>query len=373
MRIKLIIIFLIGLSLISQAQDNPNNTPLLNGNNSQRTHLLIPNITGFITLTGDFHTHTVFSDGEVWPTVRIQEAWEEGIDIIAITDHIEYRPHKTYLQGDHNTSFDIAQIEAKKKNILLIKGSEITRGMPPGHLNALFINDANLLDKTDWKDALNEASQQNALLIWNHPGWRVQQPDSTKLFDIHKELIANKRIAGIEVANYTEWYPIALDWCITNHLAVFANSDIHEPIQQVFDRSVTHRPMTLVFVRENSLDGIKEAITAARTIAWFDKQLAGPTDLLSKLVKASIKVGVPFFRTGNEETDVKYFEITNKSDFYFEFFNDSKSNGAPQKFSLQPRKSIIVKVFRNERSLKCTLTNIHTGMNQNLTIDLLKR
>ena len=27
--------------------------------------------------------HTVFSDGTVWPTVRVTEAWEEGLDAMA--------------------------------------------------------------------------------------------------------------------------------------------------------------------------------------------------------------------------------------------------------------------------------------------------
>ncbi len=373
MRTRLILAILIGLSFLSQAQSNLNNTPLSNGNDSQRTNLQIPNIPGFITLTGDFHSHTIFSDGEVWPTVRILEAWQEGLDVIAITDHLEYKPHKSYLQADHNTSYEIAKIEAKKKDILLVKGSEITRSMPPGHLNALFITDANALDKPDWKDAFQEVSNQDALMIWNHPGWKAQQPDTTKLFDIHKELIATKKISGIEVANYTEWYPIALDWCIKNHLAVFANSDIHEPIQQLFDLSKTHRPMTLLFVRERSLEGVKEAIKAARTVAWFENQLAGPEELLAKLVKESIKIGSPYYRTGDEETDFKYFEVTNLSDFQFEFVNESKTNGAPKKFSLQPRKSIVLTIYKNEKSLKCTIVNIHTGVKSNLAVDLIPR
>jgi hypothetical protein len=38
----------------------------------------IPNISGYQTLKCDLHMHTVFSDGTVWPTVRIEEAWNEG-------------------------------------------------------------------------------------------------------------------------------------------------------------------------------------------------------------------------------------------------------------------------------------------------------
>lgn len=60
-------------------------------NNSQvRNEISIPGFDGYQTLKCDFHIHTVFSDGSVWPDIRVQEAWQEGLDAIAMTDHIEY-------------------------------------------------------------------------------------------------------------------------------------------------------------------------------------------------------------------------------------------------------------------------------------------
>lgn len=53
-----------------------------------------------------------FSDGKVWPDQRVNEAWNEGLDVIAITDHIEYRPNKEIVKGDFNTSYEIAKNEA---------------------------------------------------------------------------------------------------------------------------------------------------------------------------------------------------------------------------------------------------------------------
>lgn len=35
----------------------------------------------------------VFSDGNVWPTVPVQEAWRDGLDVIALSEHAEYQPH----------------------------------------------------------------------------------------------------------------------------------------------------------------------------------------------------------------------------------------------------------------------------------------
>ena len=65
-----------------------------------RREINVPDILGYKTLKCDFHVHTVFSDGDVWPTVRIQEAWMDGLDVIAITDHIEYRPHSQDIDAD---------------------------------------------------------------------------------------------------------------------------------------------------------------------------------------------------------------------------------------------------------------------------------
>src|SRR5512138_3874216 len=104
-----------------------------------RQEIHLPDILGYKTLKCDFHMHTVFSDGLVWPTVRVDEAWREGLDAISITDHIEYQPHKGDIPKNLNRSYDIALPRAKERGILLVKGTEITRDTPPGHFNALFI------------------------------------------------------------------------------------------------------------------------------------------------------------------------------------------------------------------------------------------
>ena len=52
----------------------------------KRQIIQIPNVGAYQVLKCDFHMHTVFSDGHVWPNVRVQEAWTEGMDAIAITN-----------------------------------------------------------------------------------------------------------------------------------------------------------------------------------------------------------------------------------------------------------------------------------------------
>ena len=73
--------------------------------------------------------------------------------------------------------------------------------MPPGHFNAIFINDANkFFDKEkkplDFNKAIKEANKQGAFVFWNHPHWESQRRDGIARLDpIHKEIInKNNRI-----------------------------------------------------------------------------------------------------------------------------------------------------------------------------------
>lgn len=106
-----------------------------------RNEIRVPDPEGYRTLKCDFHIHTVFSDGLVWPTVRVDEAYREGLDAIALTEHLEYRPHRQDIIASHNRSYEIAEKTARNNQVILIRGSEITRPMAPGHFNAIFLSD----------------------------------------------------------------------------------------------------------------------------------------------------------------------------------------------------------------------------------------
>ena len=99
-----------------------------------------PDIKGYKTLVCDLHMHSVFSDGSVWPDIRVKEAEKDGLDVIAVTEHIEYQPWKEDIPNpDRNRSFDYHKHFARNSDVLVINGSEITRDMPPGHANACLL------------------------------------------------------------------------------------------------------------------------------------------------------------------------------------------------------------------------------------------
>ena len=318
---------------------------------SVRDNIDIPGFDGYEALKCDFHIHTVFSDGKVWPDVRVNEAWQQGLDAIAITDHIEYRPFKGKVLGDLNESYNIAKGCADYLDFILIKGAEITRDKPIGHLNALFINDANKLDLADPVDAIREAKKQGAFIMWNHPGW---PDDKSTLYPIHEQLLKEHLIDGIETFNFLEYYPLTFDYANKYDLCYMGNSDIHDPITITYGGERLSRPLTLVFSSERSENGIREALFAKRTAVLFNGRLAGKDEILRKLFFASVHVR-------KIENGSGYTELSNNSDLQFSLLVDN------YRYCLIPHKTIRLKLLETG---KIIIENCYTGKDSHLEISL---
>ena len=259
----------------------------------QRREIIMPTLEGYEIIKGDFHMHTVFSDGAVWPVTRVREAWRDGLDAIAISDHVEFRPKKEHVPGSLNLVHEIALPEAQNLGMILIKAAEITRAMPPGHLNAMFLTDIDKLDTESWQDALQEARDQGAFIFWNHPCWKAQQPDTCIWFEEHEMLFRQGLIHGIEVFNSSNWYPVALDWTRDKNLAFLASSDLHGPAPYMPGYSDYFRPMTLVIAREKTEASLKEALFNRNSVAFFAGNLAGPATGFTKFSKHRYRLVAP--------------------------------------------------------------------------------
>lgn len=344
---------------------------VLLSNAQSRKIINVPNIDGYQTLKCDFHMHTVFSDGTVWPTVRIDEAWKEGLDAIAITDHIEYRPHSKDIVADHNRSYELAEPLSKQKDILLIRGAAITRSMPPGHLNALFITNANLLEREDVNDAIKEARDQGAFIIWNHPCWKAQQPDSTLWWAEHSYLFENNMMHGIELYN-GELCPEAFTWANEKNLTFIGSSDVHAPLN--VDNG--HRPMTLVFAKSRTLGGIKEAMFSQRTVVYYENTLIGKSALLEPLFFESLEIGKEPLRLGNDVDRVVSIKNTSDIDYELELVQPGVGFDAPAKVTLKAQHVTSLTVSGNSDEISNTkkvnvyyrVKNMFTEVNENLVI-----
>lgn len=241
----------------------------------------------------DFHMHTAFSDGSVWPDIRVQEALKDGLDAISMTEHLEYQPHKADIpHPDRNRAHDVAVAAAKGEELMIVRGSEITRSMPPGHSNAIFIEDANKLLIDDPVAVFREANNQGAFVFWNHPNWTAQNKDGiAKLTDMHKQLIKDGLLHGIEVVNDLTYSDEALQIALDNNLTIMGTSDIHGLVDWQYEvPHGGHRPITLVFAKEKTQASIKEALMERRTVAWFHHTLIGREAYLVPLIEASISV-----------------------------------------------------------------------------------
>ncbi|MCX7696065.1 MAG: PHP domain-containing protein [Bacteroidales bacterium] len=252
-------------------------------------NIKLPNIEGYLTLKADFHMHTVFSDGLVWPTFRIEEAYREGIQVISMTEHVEYQPFSNFVKGDLNKSYEIAKKLAEKYGIILLLGAEITRSMPPGHSNAIFLNDANKLLTENYRDAYEEAKRQNAFIFWNHPCWKVQQPLNVKWWDQHTELYEAGLLHGIEIVNGNDYCEEAHRWCLEKNLTMIGNSDLHFPSCFVYSDK-EHRPLTILFVKEATKEGCYEALQARRTLVLHKYNVYGFKNILENFIRACIQV-----------------------------------------------------------------------------------
>ena len=314
-------------------------------------------------LKGDFHIHTLFSDGQVMPRVRVQEAVHNGLDCISITDHIEYRP---FIGGDgfklaegnddHNIAYKTAKPEAERSNLILIQGTEITkRTMPPGHFNAIFIKDADKIADVvdDWKKMLAVATEQGGFVFWNHPGWVA--PNSGGLTagvpmsftDEHEDVRKKGHLHGIEVFNGTSHYPIVSDWCNERDLGLITVSDIHSSEREMYGVQNLRRPITLVLAEERTEESIREAFFAHRTVGWVADMIFGRPEWVEKLFTACVAI-----HGGERVGNGTLVLVENKSDIPIHLQVGDKE------YDLKPRAGLPINFGDGD---KCRVTNWFVG------------
>lgn len=282
-----------------------------------------PDVEGFHTMVCDLHMHSVFSDGAVWPHIRVEEALRDGLDCIAITEHLEYQPHKDDIpHPDRNRAFEIASNAADQSGLIVINGSEITRSMPPGHANAIFVTDPNKLLVDEASEAYAEAQRQGAFVFWNHPDWIAQRKDGVaRLDDMHRQLIEADQLHGIEVVNTLEYSEDAFRIALEEDLTIIGTSDIHGLID--WDYEVAHgghRPVTMILATERTEQAIHDALRAKRTVVWHNNLLIGRPEHVEPVVKASLEVKSAEY-VG--DTSVLSVMISNSSDARYILNNKS--------------------------------------------------
>ena len=271
---------------------------------SPERHIQFPDTAQYQTLVLDLHTHSVFSDGHVWPTIRVSEALRDGLDGLAITEHLEFQPHLADIpHPDRNRAYEEALRAAQGHPLEVIPGVEITRIGAPGHINAVFVKDANQLvqqrseetplpsaqfeteaeaiafsvensslfkgahevevdGKTLWRpfpdpgtyeaimnfglairlnpmEVLRMANRQGAFVFWNHPDF---VSEDVKLNDFHRSATRSGLLHGVEIANGDNYYEHAHRLAMEHDLALIGVSDVHELIEWDYRPEAEHSP-----------------------------------------------------------------------------------------------------------------------------------
>ena len=344
-----------------------------------RKEIVLPaQVNGFNVYKADLHSHSVFSDGQVLPSFRVQEAWQDGLDIIAITDHLETRKYeevmyeylkkytdKKYLpktngvvEGMIDLNFPVQQAlpEAAKLGLLVIPGTEISRsGATVGHFNALFTKDNNTIYDEDALQSMRNARSQGALVQHNHPGWRRENLQMT---EVEKAAYEEGLIDGVEVMNGKEFYPGIIDRVLERGLYMSSNSDIHFATANEYRLTGTMRNMTFIFAEEMTLDSVKDALVNNRSIAYGYDTLCGSEELLKAFFLASVRLThVP----GQEAA----CRLTNLTSIPYIL---QRGNG--NYFRLDPFSSISISLSKNSTAIPLTVVNAWTSKDMRLKVSI---
>lgn len=342
-----------------------------------RDALPVPALPGYTTLKADLHLHTVFSDGAVWPTVHVLDAWRDGLDVISLTEHVEYRPHARDVKGPISRAYEIAKPLADELGIILIPGVEITKParpeMPEGataHFNALFVTDADALDTPELIEALRRARAQGAFVFWNHPAFRVARAE---WFPPIAAAYAQQLFQGMELVNGPSFYPEVYPWIEEKQLTILSNSDAHDPVPPRERSGV--RPMTLIFARTADAAGVRDALFARRTAAWMGGELWGAEEHVRGLWSAAVTIETG--RVQGARSAFPLIRVRNASAIPFRV----RAREAPGWFRLEPatieaektsllRAQIAAAAPGGVTSfdLSLELTNVHPGPGRNLVV-----
>ncbi len=304
--------------------------------------------TVFHVLRGDFHIHTPHSDGKLSPAERVTEAWRYGYDVIAITDHGNFRAYEEALP------------HAEALGLILLRGME-TGIAGHEHLVALdFSPDYEPRNSHQWaeaegqeavyyRDQMRRLTDAGAYILYAHPHVGLREPV--------RWAIGEGLLHGIEVKNDvvgsrwntveshgTWWYPFALEWALEHDLAVFANSDIHGA------RGDAGQATTLVLARERSVEGVREALKAGRTIAQFDGMLVAREDLLSLLVANLVDVRV----LGNAEVG-RRLQVENRGPVALEAFLE---NILEEAITVKPYQKVLLPLDATPESISIQWNNL---------------
>jgi hypothetical protein len=156
---------------------------------------------------------------------------------------------------------------------------------------------------------LEAARKQGAIALWNHP-WGQQPDGKSKWQPIQQQLFDRELFNGISVANGSRYEWQLLDWCLDRGMTVYSNTDVHDILNLNYGE---YRNQTIIFAKERSLEGVKQALTEGLTLGYSQGMIFGREELAQQLFEGSVDVNV--ISSGAKRS---FVEITNNSGIRYE-------------------------------------------------------
>lgn len=359
-----------------------------------RTHITIPQVADMNVYKADLHIHSIYSDGEVTPDMRVLEAWYDGLDAIAITDHMEYRrieremfdymdkyiredlrkagktvntnimrqgPDEQGILVDFNVAYNSASKKAKDLGLLVIRGVEVTR-KHNGDYNAIFTTDNNALYDRDLAQTLRNARAQGAFIIHNHPDYDKNSVNT--LTDVANGLYQQGLIDGVEVANGRKTWSYLYSHAVAGGYTPMANSDAHEYIYWKYGRPTDYsipryRNMNLIFAKELTIDSLRKALKTGNNIAYSNNNLVGKSELLQALFTACVE-----FKIQRTDSSQYHINVVNHSSLPY-FFKIRNSEHI-----LNSMGSLYIKLPKDMKVADVTILNMWCGNDQHPSVSI---
>lgn len=315
-----------------------------------------PKVGPYEVLTADFHMHTINSDGRLTTRRRVEESYERGYDVIAITDHGKTR------------AYTIARYVGGQLGMVVLRGIE-TGVSGKEHMNAIGFSslyqprnphkwsETSGGETVYYRDEMKQIAQCGGFLMYNHPHVGFREPVEWGV----KEGI----IQGIEVENDVvgkgwntiEWngrycYPNAFEYALKNDLTILADTDAHAARSD-------NPAKTLLLATARTPEAVMDALRARRTAAWFEGVVWGREKLLTDLLLASVKVSRSTDGLGNP-----CLRIENHSPLTL----TATVPGAAGPAEIGPYQEMPVKSAFTGDKVSITWTNVWTSPKDNLTV-----
>lgn len=207
----------------------------------------------WVMLEGDFHVHTRFSDGFLFPIDAVLEAERQGLDVLSITEH--------------NTAWPglmAAAYAARYSDVIALSGEEVTTR--DYHLIAVGL-ERSIPGGMPVEDTLAAIHAQGAVAIAAHPVkmyWETYAPVLSELdgAEVLHPLVRGRRIAPAWNPEDLRAFWAQLAAKRARPLAI-GSSDFHF-------LSAFGACRTLIFAKERTAASVLEALRAGRTVVVLE-------------------------------------------------------------------------------------------------------